>query len=54
LENEKMLTIAVIAFFLLIRFEAPWYFYLLGAATAFIDLLLEVVVFLIALKTILD
>jgi len=45
-----MLTIAVIAFLLLIRLEAPWYFYLLGATAALIDLFLEAMVFVFALR----
>lgn len=49
-----MLTIIVIAIFVFIRLDAPWYLYLLGAATAFIDLFLEAMVFLVVLKKILD
>jgi hypothetical protein len=47
-----MLTVIVIAIFVFIRLDAPWYLYLLGAATALVDLFLEAMVFLIALKQI--
>jgi hypothetical protein len=45
-----MLTVIVIAIFVFIRLDAPWYYYLFGVAAALIDLFVETMVFLMGLQ----